>query len=68
MEGTQQSGMPFDLKIASLTQDGQVLQFARDTALQILEDDPQLLQPDHQILKVQLRRLLKSEVDWSAIS
>jgi ATP-dependent DNA helicase RecG len=67
MEGTQQSGMPFDLKIASLTQDGQVLQFARDIALQILNEDPQLLKVENQIMKTQLRRLLKSQVDWSAI-
>jgi ATP-dependent DNA helicase RecG len=68
MEGTQQSGMPFDLKIASLTQDGQILQFARDIAWQILEEDPQLIKVENQIMKTQLRRLLKSQVDWSAIS
>jgi ATP-dependent DNA helicase RecG len=68
MEGTQQSGMPFELKIASLTQDGQILQFARDIAGQLLEADPQLLNAENQILKTQLRRLLKSQVDWSDIS
>lgn len=68
IEGTQQSGMPFDLKIASLAQDGQILQFARDIATEILADDPGLNRPDNQILKIQLRRLLKSQTDWSAIS
>jgi ATP-dependent DNA helicase RecG len=68
MEGTQQSGMPFELKIASLVHDGQLLQIARDAAEQILEEDPQLQKPENQVLKTQLRRLLKSQVDWSAIS
>jgi ATP-dependent DNA helicase RecG len=68
IEGTQQSGMPFELKIASLAQDGQILQFARDIATEILADDPGLSHPDNQILKIQLRRLLKSQTDWSTIS
>jgi ATP-dependent DNA helicase RecG len=68
MEGTQQSGIPFDLKIANLVHDGQILQIARDVANEVLDDDPQLLKPGNQVLKTQLRRLLKSQVDWSAIS
>jgi len=68
MEGTQQSGMPFDLKIANLVQDGQILQIARDVANEVLDDDPQLLKPENQVLKTQLRSLLKSQVDWSSIS
>jgi ATP-dependent DNA helicase RecG len=68
MEGTQQSGMPFDLKIANLIQDGQILQIARDVANEVLDDDPQLQKSENEVLKIQLRRLLKSQVDWSAIS
>jgi ATP-dependent DNA helicase RecG len=68
MEGTQQSGMPFDLKIANLVHDGQILQIARDAANEVLDDDPQLLKPENEILKTQLRKLLKSQVDWSSIS
>jgi ATP-dependent DNA helicase RecG len=68
IEGTQQSGMPFDLKIANLVQDGQVLQYARDIATEVLSADPGLLHPDNQILRIQLRHLLKSQIDWSAIS
>jgi ATP-dependent DNA helicase RecG len=68
MEGTQQSGMPFDLKIANLVQDGQILQIARDAATELLEDDPRLQKPENEVLKTQLRSLLKSQVDWSAIS
>jgi ATP-dependent DNA helicase RecG len=68
MEGTQQSGMPFDLKIANLVHDGQILQIARDVANEVLDEDPRLLKPENEILKTQLRSLLKSQVDWSSIS
>jgi ATP-dependent DNA helicase RecG len=68
IEGTQQSGIPFDLKIANLGQDGQLLQYARDMANKVLEQDPKLEKPEHIILRKQLARLTKSEVDWSSIS
>jgi ATP-dependent DNA helicase RecG len=68
LEGTQQSGIPFDLKIANLAQDGQLLQFARDRAAEVLENDALLLKPENAVLRTQLRKLLKSQVDWSDIS
>lgn len=68
IEGTQQSGIPFDLKIADLGHDGQLLQYARDLAGQILEDDPQLLKPENNLLKVQLAGQVKPSGDWSSIS
>jgi ATP-dependent DNA helicase RecG len=68
IEGTQQSGIPFDLKIANLAQDGQLIQFARDIATKILEDDPELTSPENQILKKELRKMIKSKIDWSVIS
>lgn len=68
IEGTQQSGIPFDLKIADLGHDGQLLQYARDMAGQILEDDPQLLKPENNLLKVQLASQVKPSGDWSSIS
>jgi ATP-dependent DNA helicase RecG len=68
IEGTQQSGIPFDLKIANLGQDGQILQYARDMASQLLDEDPRLLRPENAILKRQLQKLIKSAVDWSIIS
>ena len=68
IEGTQQSGIPFDLKIANLGKDGQILQYARDTVLEILDDDPLLDKPENQILNQQLKNLSKSSFDWSEIS
>jgi ATP-dependent DNA helicase RecG len=68
IEGTQQSGIPFDLKIANLGQDGQILQFARDMAANMLEKDPQLSGPENLLCRKQLTQLFKSVVDWSVIS
>ncbi len=68
LEGTQQSGMGFDLKIASLGKDGEILQMARNVAGDILDDDPLLEKEYNQIL---LRNLLSSRetgFDWSSIS
>ncbi len=68
IEGTQQSGMPFELKIANLVNDGQILQLARDAASNVLEADPSLKREENQVLKTQLKSLMKSEVDWSSVS
>lgn len=68
IEGTQQSGIPFELKIANLGRDSQILQYARDTVVNILEEDPLLEDPKNTILPVQLKRLSKSKFDWSSIS
>jgi ATP-dependent DNA helicase RecG len=68
IEGTQQSGIPFDLKIANLGQDGQLLQYARDVAGELLEQDMNLERPENLVLRKQLARLSKSQVDWSSIS
>ncbi len=68
LEGTQQSGVAFDLKLANLAKDGQVLQFARDLANEILDKDPSLDLPEHFILKKQLDKLFAKKIDWSLIS
>jgi ATP-dependent DNA helicase RecG len=68
IEGTQQSGIPFELKIANLGKDGQILQYARDTVLEILDDDPLLEKPENKILNLQLKNLSKSSFNWSEIS
>ena len=68
LEGTQQSGLPFELKIASLSTDGQVLELARQAAIGILENDPELVAPEHQIYAYQLRKLKNQHHNWSEIS
>lgn len=68
IEGTQQSGIPFDLKIANLGQDGQILQYARDVAEKILDKDPLLTGEKNQLLVKQIQKLTKRKFDWSAIS
>ena len=68
MEGTQQSGMAFDLKIADIARDGQLVQMARDEAQRIIDADPMLEQQQHQTLLLRLKQLRKTAVDWSKIS
>lgn len=68
MEGTQQSGMAFDLHIASLAKDGQILNMARDAARTILDADPLLEAPQNALLRRRLEHLFARKVDWSRIS
>jgi len=68
IEGTQQSGIAFNLKIANLGQDGQILQYARNVAEQILEKDPGLSFPENRVLVTQLQNLKDSSINWSVIS
>ena len=68
LEGTQQSGMAFDLKIADIARDGQIVQMARDEARKIVDDDPLCLSAKYQLLWHRLKELRKSNVNWAAIS
>ena len=68
LEGTQQSGLPFDLRIASLTQDGQLLDIARQAALEILNEDPLLDEMHNRIYKQWLDLLRQTIVNWGEIS
>ena len=68
LEGTQQSGVAFDLKIADLAKDGQLLQYVREIAEHFLEDDPEANKPENIIVWQQLRELNKKNVNWSVIS
>lgn len=68
MEGTQQSGLAFDLKIANLVKDGQLIQYVRDIAEGILDDDPDLKKSDNYILLKQLEKKANKKVDFSVIS
>ena len=68
LEGTQQSGMAFDLKIADIARDGQLVQMARDEAQKIIDDDPDCQSPKYAILWYRLRQLRKTNINWAAIS
>ena len=68
IEGTQQSGISYDLKIAHLGKDGQLLQYARDVAQEILNDDPLLEKEENFTLAKQVKRLSKTKINWSVIS
>ena len=68
LEGTQQSGLPFDLKIASLATDGQVLEMAREAAQTLLDDDPMLEKECNRIYKRQLDLLRITATNWGDIS
>ncbi len=68
LEGTQQSGMAFDLKIADIARDGQLVQMARDEAQVIIEDDPECLSDKYLMLWNRLKQLRKTNINWSAIS
>ena len=68
LEGTQQSGVAFDLKIADIARDGQLLQYVREVASDILEKDPMCVLLENEVLWKQLQALRKTNVNWAAIS
>ncbi len=68
LEGTQQSGMAFDLKLANLARDGALIEHVREIAKDIIAQDAELSRPENVLLGRMLRRLKKSEYDWSSIS
>ena len=68
LEGTQQSGMAFDLKIANIARDGQLIQLARDIAQEVVEQDPEENKPEYACLWKRLKELKKTNIDWGAIS
>ena len=68
LEGTQQSGMAFDLKIANIARDGQLVQMAREEAQKIIDDDPDCAKAEYVTLWNRLRELRNTNVNWAAIS
>jgi ATP-dependent DNA helicase RecG len=68
LEGTQQSGIPFDLRIANLGKDGQIIEYVRNIATGILEKDPGLSSENNLILRSELSRLFSRQQSWSSIS
>lgn len=68
LEGTRQSGEGLELKIANLASDGQILQYARDCAMEILNEDPDLLSEPYRILNERLKILFSRAISWRLIS
>ena len=68
LEGTQQSGMAFDLKIADIARDGQLVQMARDEAQLIIDDDPACTSERYSMLWRRLKEIRKTNINWGAIS
>lgn len=68
IEGTQQSGTSFRLRLANLARDGQIVQLTRDEARRIVAADPQGKAPENAILWARLEELRRGDIDWSRIS
>ncbi|MFA9389936.1 MAG: ATP-dependent DNA helicase RecG [Prolixibacteraceae bacterium] len=68
LEGTQQSGLGFDLKIANLGRDGEILQHARNVAIDIMDKDPVLEREESFLFRKKLMKMKKSSFDWINIS
>ena len=68
LEGTQQSGIAFDLKIADIARDGQLVQMAREEAQKIIDSDPTCQKNEYKLLWDRLKALRKTNINWAAIS
>lgn len=68
LEGTQQSGIAFDLKIADIAKDGQLLHYVREIASSVLDKDPTGVLPENEVLWKRLKALRKTNVNWASIS
>ena len=68
LEGTQQSGIAFDLKIADIARDGQIVQMAREEAQKIIDADPDCRKSEYNLLWDRLKALRKTNINWAAIS
>lgn len=68
LEGTLQSGMAVDLKIANLATDGQIISLARREAEALLDRDPAMASPAYSLLRAEMRAIFSKTIDWSMIS
>ncbi|MFV0398750.1 MAG: ATP-dependent DNA helicase RecG [Bacteroidales bacterium] len=68
LDGTQQSGIAFNLKIANIAKDGRILETARQAAVDLVDSDPLLEKTEHDMLRRQLRKLFAKSVSWGEIS
>lgn len=64
--GTQQSGI-LELKIADLAKDGDMVTMARETAMKIMDNDPDLAQQENSCLREKVITLLKERPNWGKI-
>lgn len=68
IDGTMQSGLPFDLRIANLATDGEILTHARHDVEQLLETDEDLQTPEHELCRIRLEQLNRKKQNWGTIS
>lgn len=68
IEGTQQSGIAFNLKIANLASDGLLISVTREAAKAVIDDDPNFTKPENKIVELQLQERFSKSIDWSRIS
>ena len=68
IEGTMQSGIPLDLRIANLATDGQIIQAARSEVEALLDVDAEISHPEHKMILPELRALFPPASDLSRIS
>jgi ATP-dependent DNA helicase RecG len=68
LEGKQQSGFAFNLKMANLSQDGQLIQYVKDVAADILDNDPQLEKEANYIFSLNIKEMNKGKTDFGLIS
>lgn len=68
IEGTQQSGIAFNLKIANLASDGLLISVTREAAKEVIDDDPNFTKPENKIVEMQLHERFSKNIDWSRIS
>ena len=68
LEGTQQSGLAFDLKIANITKDHVILEKARQIAREVIKSDPEGCEPENELLWRVLRQIRQQNINWGSIS
>jgi ATP-dependent DNA helicase RecG len=68
IEGTMQSGIPFDLKISDLGRDGQIIEYVRNIAEEIINSDPHLENSQNLVLNAEIKRIFSKRYSWSNIS
>lgn len=68
IEGTAQSGLPFDLKIADIIKDSELMAVAREAAAKVISQDPQFSLPQNRVVKTRIEKIHKDRINYSSIS